>query len=101
MRPGPSVTCRRDRGRDPDGWLHERAVCLQQGDSISESVVNSQERERTMELGRLDRFVSSGQTKRGTRKPKPRWDLIGVKFFGPEKMFFHLTGTLYGWPLQF
>jgi len=68
MGPGASVTDRRDRDRDPDGWLHERVVCLQQGDSISESIVNSQERERTMEPRRLDRFVSSDQTKRGTRK---------------------------------
>jgi len=53
-----------------------------------------------MELGRLDTFVSSGKTKRSTRKPKPSWDFIGVKFFGPEKVFFHLTGTLYGWQLN-
>jgi len=97
MGPCASVTDRRDRGPDPDGWLHERAVCLRQVDSISESIVNSQERERTMEPGRLDTFLSSGKTKRSTRKPKARRDFMGVKFFGPEKIFFHLTGTLYGW----
>ena len=93
MGPGASVTDRTDRGPDPDGWLHERAVCLRQADSISESIVNSQERERTMEPERLDTFVSSGKTKRSTRKPKARRGFIGVKFFGPEKVFFHLTGT--------
>ena len=93
MGPGASVTDRRNRGPDPDGWLHERAVCLRQADSISESIVNSQERERTMEPGRLDMFVSSGKTKRSTRKPKPIQDFIGMKFFGPEKVFFNLTGT--------
>jgi len=50
-----------------------------------------------LEPGLLDTFVTSGKTKRSTRKPKPRWDFIGAKFFGPEKVFFfHLTGTLYG-----
>jgi hypothetical protein len=53
-----------------------------------------------MEPGRLDTFVSCGKTKRSTRKPKARRDFIGVKFFGPEKVFFHLTGTLYGWQLE-
>ena len=53
-----------------------------------------------MEPGRLDTFVSSGKTKRSTRKPKPSWDFIGVDFSGPEKIFFHLTGTLYGWQLE-
>jgi len=53
-----------------------------------------------METGRLDTFVSSGKTKRSTRKSKPSRDFIGVKFFGPEKVFFHLTGTLYGWQLE-
>jgi hypothetical protein len=46
-----------------------------------------------MEPGRLDTFVSSVKTKRSTRKPKARRGFIGVKFFGPEKVFFHLTGT--------
>jgi len=53
-----------------------------------------------MEPGRLDTFLSSGKTKRSTRKPKARRDFMGVKFFGPEKIFFHLTGTLYGWQLE-
>ena len=88
MRPGASVTDRRDRGPDPDGWLHERAVCLRQADSISESIVNSQEQERTMGLGRLDTFVSCCKTKRSTRKPKARRGFIGIKFFGPERVFF-------------
>ena len=100
MGPGASVTDRRDRGPEPDGWLHERAVCLWRADSISESIVNSQERERTMEPRRLDTFVSCCKTKRSTRKPKTSRDFIGVKFFGPEKVFFHLTGTLYGWQLE-
>ncbi len=97
---GASVTDRRDRGPDPDGWLCERAVCLRQADSISESIVNSQEREKTMEPGHLDTFVPSGKTKRSTRKPKARRDFTGVQSFGPEKIFFHLTGTLYGWQLE-
>ena len=88
-----SVIDRRDRGPDPDGWLHERAVCLWQADSISESIVNSQDRKRMMEPWRLDTFVSSGKTKHSTRQPKPSRDFIGVKFFGPEKVFFNLTGT--------
>ena len=87
MGPGASVTDRRDRGPDPDGWLHERAVCLRQADSISESIVNSQEQERTMGLGRLDTFVSCCKTKRSTRKPKVCRGFIGIKFFGPERVF--------------
>jgi hypothetical protein len=46
-----------------------------------------------MEPGRLDTFVLSGKTKRSTRKPKARQGFIGIKFFGPEKVFFNLTGT--------
>ena len=86
MGPGASVTDGRDRGPDPDGWLHERAVCLRQADSISDSRVNSQERKRTVRPGRLDAFVSRCKTQH--KETESRRGSIGVKFFGPEKIFF-------------
>jgi hypothetical protein len=46
-----------------------------------------------MEPERLDTFVSSEKIKQDTRKPKTRRDFMGVKIFGPEKIFFLLTGT--------
>jgi hypothetical protein len=49
-----------------------------------------------MELGRLDTFVSSGKNKTQHKKTESPLGFHGEKFFGPEKIFFHLTGTLYG-----
>jgi len=49
-----------------------------------------------MGLGRVGTFVSYGKKKSGSTKPKERLDFIGENFFGPGRVFFYLTGTLYG-----
>ena len=100
-RDGALCFCYGQKGPRPgSGWMHERAVCLRQADSISESIVNSQERERAMELGRLDTFVSSGKNKTQHKQTESQPGFHGEKFFGPEKVIFHLTGILYGWQLE-
>ena len=47
-----------------------------------------------MRPGRFDTFVSCCKTDRSRRKPK------GVTFFGAERIFFYLTGILYGRQLE-
>jgi len=38
------------------------------------------------------------KTAAGRRKPTDLGFLVAVDYFGPEKVFFYLTGTLYGCP---